>query len=97
LKLQHNYKIENQITLTPSPLSSSSHQYSNGDLHKPKGDPRGKEWLHLGGEELEGRLGFDGEDGAATANGWERERRRWSAAKRSGEKWERGRGSAAKE
>jgi hypothetical protein len=40
MKLQHNYKIENKITLIPSPLSSSSHQSSNGDLHKPKRDPR---------------------------------------------------------
>jgi hypothetical protein len=38
-----------------------------------------------------GRLGFDGEEGAAAANGWERERRRWSAAKGSGENG-RGRG-----
>jgi hypothetical protein len=43
MKLQHNYKIENKITLTPSsPLFSSSHQFSNGDLHQPEGDPRGK-------------------------------------------------------
>jgi hypothetical protein len=38
-----------------------------------------------------GGLGFDGEEGAATANGWERERRRWSTTKGSGENG-RGRG-----
>jgi hypothetical protein len=75
MKLQHNYKIENKITLTPSsPLFSSSHQFSNGDLHQPEGDPRGKGAAPSRGGIVGGRLGFDGEEGAATANGWERER-----------------------
>jgi hypothetical protein len=60
-KLQHNYKIGNKITLSSFlSLPSSSHQSSNGDLHKPKRYPReGVVAPSRSGMGL--RLGLDGE------------------------------------
>jgi hypothetical protein len=71
MKLQHNYKIENKITLNSFFTLPSSHKSSNGDLHKPN-ENQGREWLHLGGVEWgarvwdgKGVLGEDGGKGAA--------------------------------
>jgi hypothetical protein len=70
MKLQHNYKIENKITLTPSsPLSSSFHQFSNGDLHQREGDPREKGTAPWRGGFGGGGARVDGEEGVAAANG----------------------------
>jgi hypothetical protein len=81
MKLQHNYKIENKITLNYLfTLPSSSHQSPNGDLHK-QNENQGREWCTL--EEWNGEgLGFWMGRGAAWG-GWgkgggclrERERR----------------------
>jgi hypothetical protein len=80
-KLQHNYKIENKITLTSFfSLPSSFHQSTNGALHQPKERPRGQA-AALWRRGREARLGFwgkgwwllEGERGAAATGrgrGW---------------------------